>query len=234
MAELSDRERGRCDESERDRVRVLVVQDHALLASAIVRFLEAEADMSVVGVARTGKDAVALAARDTADVVLMDYHLPDLSGPAAAGMIRTAAPRTAIVFHSADDSESALLDAIDAGAIAFLTKSATPAQIVAAVRSAALGEILIPVGLFAKALARQRKTASQQSERDRLMALFTPRELEVLVLLASGLDTTAIADELGIANHTVEWHVRHLIEKLDVHSKLQAVVEAARKGLIQL
>jgi DNA-binding NarL/FixJ family response regulator len=217
-----------------DRVRVLVVQDHPLLASAIVKFLEAEADLRVTGVASTGKDAVMLAAQETADVVLMDFRLPDLSGPAAAAMIRAAAPRVAIVFHSAEDSETALLDAIDSGAIAFLTKSATSNQIVEAVRRASQGEILIPVELFAKAIARQRKAASQQRERDKLIAGFTPRELEVLHLLAEGLDTAAMAEELGIANHTLEWHVRHVIEKLNVHSKLQAVVEAARKGLIEL
>jgi two-component system nitrate/nitrite response regulator NarL len=215
-------------------VRVLVVQDHPLLASAIVKFLENEADLRVTGVASTGKDAVMLAAQGTADVVLMDFQLPDLSGPAAAAMIRTAAPRVAIVFHSAENSEAALLDAIDSGAIAFLTKSATSFQIVEAVRRASQGEILIPVELFAKAIARQRKAATQQRERDRLIAGFTPRELEVLHLLAEGLDTAAMAEELGIANHTLEWHVRHVIEKLNVHSKLQAVVEAARKGLIEL
>jgi two-component system nitrate/nitrite response regulator NarL len=215
-------------------VRVLVVQDHPLLASAIVKFLEAETDLSVTAVAGTGKEAVALAGQETADVVLMDYRLPDLSGPAAAGLIRAAAPGMAIVFHSADESEAALLDAIDSGAIAFLTKSATSVQIVEAVRRAAQGEILIPVELFAKAIARQRKAAGQQREREKLIAGFTPRELEVLHLLAEGLDTASMAEELGIANHTLEWHVRHVIEKLNVHSKLQAVVEAARKGLIQL
>jgi DNA-binding NarL/FixJ family response regulator len=224
----------RNEESGRKRVRVLVVQDHPLLASAIVKFLEAEADLTVVGVARSGQEAVAMAEADRADVVLINYRLPDFSGPAAAGMIRAAAPDSAIVFHSGDDSETALLDAIDAGAVGYLIKSAAAVEIVEAVRRAAKGEILIPAELFAKAIARQRKTAGQERERERLIADFTPRELEVLHLMADGLDTAGMAEELGIAQHTIEWHVRHVIEKLKVHSKLQAVVEAARKGLVQL
>jgi DNA-binding NarL/FixJ family response regulator len=157
-----------------------------------------------------------------------------VTGPAAAIMIRMVTPETKIVFQSAEESETDLLDAIDAGASAYLTKSTPPDQIVEAVRRAAHGEVLIPVELFAKAIARQRRVVAQAEERDAQLAAFTPRELDVLHLLARGLDTATIATRLGIAPHTVEWHVRHLIEKLQVHSKLQAVVEAARRGLIEL
>ena len=94
--------------------------------------------------------------------------------------------------------------------------------------------MLIPAALFAKAIARQKHSATEAQERASLIASFTPRELQVLRMIAEGLDTTTIADRLQIADHTVEWHVRHIIEKLQVHSKLQAVVEAARKGVIDL
>jgi two-component system nitrate/nitrite response regulator NarL len=215
-------------------VRVLVVQDHPLLASAIARVLESEDDMTVVGIARRGDEAAEMAASEKPSVVLMDFRLPDSSGPAAAATIRSAVPEAAIVFHSADESESALLDAIDAGATAYLTKQATADQIVEAVRRASVGEVLIPVALFAKAIARQRRAVTERLAHEKMVAEFTPRELDVLRLLAEGLDTTTIADRLGIASHTVEWHVRHLIEKLGVHSKLQAVIAAARTGLIEL
>jgi len=215
-------------------VRVLIVQDHPLLGAAIREFLEAEPDMSVCGVVRTGREAIAMASREKPDVVLMDHWLPDLDGPGAAAVILTTQPQVAIVFHSADDSEEAMLDAIDAGATGYLTKAATAQDVVNAVRRAGKGEILIPTALFAKAVQRRRVGALQDTARARLAARFTRRELEVLNLLAAGLDTTAIADQLGIADHTVEWHVRHLIEKLQVHSKLQAVVEAARQGLVEL
>jgi DNA-binding NarL/FixJ family response regulator len=215
-------------------VRVLVVQAHPLLASAIARVLDSQEDLCVCGIARRGDEAATLAAREKPLVVLMDFRLPDTSGPVAAARIRLAVPDAAMVFHNADDSEDALLDAIDAGGTAYLTKAATADQIVQAVRGASTGDVLIPVALFAKAIARQRQQAVDQENRDRLIGEFTPRELDVLRLLAEGHDTGAMGERLGIAGHTVEWHVHHLIEKLGVHSKLQAVIVAARLGLIDL
>ena len=215
-------------------VRVLVVQDHPLLASAIAKILNSNEDLTVCGVAKSGLEAANLAAREEPSVVLMDFRLPDLSGPAAAANIKSAVPAAAIVFHSADETETSLLDAIDAGATAYLTKSATADQIIEAVRKAAVGEVLIPVSLFAKAIVRQRKTVTDEALRQKVAAQFTPRELDVLRQLAEGHDTSTLASRLGIAPHTVEWHVRHVIEKLGVHSKLQAVIAAARLGLIEL
>jgi len=215
-------------------VQVLVVQDHPLLASAIARVLESQDDLSVVGVARRADEAARLASETQPTVVLMDFLLPDSTGPAAAAKIRSVAPKAAIVFHSAGESETALLDAIDAGAMAYLTKSATADQIIEAVRRASVGEVLIPVSLFAKAISRQRKVVTDREAREKLLAEFTPRELDVLRLLADGYDTANMATRLGIAQHTVEWHVSHVIEKLGVHSKLQAVIAAARLGLIEL
>jgi len=150
-------------------VQVLVVQDHPLLASAIARVLESQSDLSVVAIARRGDEAARLAAEMQPGVVLMDFLLPDSSGPVAAAKIRSAVPKAAIVFHSAEESETALLDAIDAGATAYLTKSATADQIIEAVRRASVGEVLIPVSLFAKAIARQRKVVTDQQARARVV-----------------------------------------------------------------
>jgi len=213
---------------------VLVVQDHPLLAAAIARILQIEADLAVCGIARTGADAVRLSLHEQPAVVLMDFHLPDMDGPAAAVQIRAEAPNIAIVFHSADDSETALLDAIDAGANAYLTKAATADQIVEAIRRAGRGDVLIDGALFAKAIARQRLATAKYEDRERLAAVFTGREMEVLVLMAEGLNTAAMSRRLGIAPHTVEWHVRHVIEKLQVHTMLQAVIAAVRRGVINL
>jgi two-component system, NarL family, response regulator DevR len=215
-------------------VRVLIVQDHPLLASALAQILGGQTDLSVCGMAASAAAAVEEAAKNTPDVVLMDFRLPDMPGPDAARLIQGQHKETSLVFHSADESETALLDAIDAGATAYLTKDATADQIVEGVRRAARGEVLIPVELFARAIARQRAAVVRQREREQLLAEFTPRELDILHLLAEGLDTGEMSSRLGIAPHTVEWHVRHVIEKLQVHSKLQAVIAAARKGLIEL
>jgi two-component system nitrate/nitrite response regulator NarL len=205
-----------------------------MLASAITEILHGEPGLHVVAVVRTGADAVRLATEEAIGVVMMDYRLSDMNGAEAAGQIRAVRPETPIVFHTADDSETALLDAIDAGASAYLTGQATAGEIVEAVRRAGQGEVLIPVSLFARAIARQRRLAVEHGEREKLLAEFTPRELEILRVLAKGLDTPTIAGRLGIAPHTVEWHLRHVIEKLRVHSKLQALVAAVRLGLIEL
>lgn len=231
----AERTGGRGDDPGKvDAIRVLVVQDHPLLGSVIAGILDSEADMEVLAIARTGAAAATAAERERAGVVVMDFYLPDMSGPAAADLIRASDPAVAIVFHSAEESETALLDAIDAGAIAYLTKSATADQIVVAVRRAAGGEVLIPPTLFAKAIARQREELAKQQERERVAGRFTARELEILALMAEGIDTATMSEKLGVATHTTEWHVRHVIEKLGVHSKLQAVIAAARLGLISV
>jgi DNA-binding NarL/FixJ family response regulator len=219
---------------ETNRVRVLIVQDHPLLASALAKVFEASCEFAVTGVAGSGAEALKAATESPPDVVLMDYRLPDMNGPAVAATIQSSRAAAALVCHSADAAEAALLDAVDAGATAYLTKDATSEQILESVRRAAKGEVLIPVGLFAKAIARQRLEVTQKRDKERLLAQFTPRELDVLNLLAQGMDTQDMSERLAIAPHTVEWHVRHVIEKLEVHSKLQAVIAAARKGLIDL
>jgi DNA-binding NarL/FixJ family response regulator len=215
-------------------IRVLVVEDHPLLAAAIVELLEGMPGVTVFAVARTGSEAVTLAKEGAINVLLTNYRLPDMTGPAVASAVRAGSPEAAVVVHTADETETAMLDAIDAGAGAFLTRSATADQYREAVQRAAMGEVLIPVELFARAISRQSRLAAEQGRRDRLLSEFTPRELDVLRALARGRDTATIASELGIALHTVEWHLRHVIEKLGVHSKLQAVVAAARLGIIDL
>jgi two-component system nitrate/nitrite response regulator NarL len=220
-------------ETTRRPVQVLIVQDHPLLAAELSMLLAREIDFAVVGVSSTGADALNATREHQPDVVLMDYTLPDMSGPSAASLILAAQP-AAIVFHSADDSEDALLDAVDAGALAYLTKQATPQQIVDAVRRAAQGDLLIPAALFVRAIARKRSVTTAKREREAVRLEFTPREIEVLQLLAAGLSTNDMSARIGIAPHTIEWHVRHIIEKLGVHSKLQALIAAARYGLIDL
>jgi two-component system nitrate/nitrite response regulator NarL len=215
-------------------IRILIVQDHPLLASAIARVLDSQEDMSVCAIARRGDEAASLAAKERPDVVVMDFRLPDATGPVAAAAILSAAEDAALVFHSAEESETALLDAIDAGATAYLTKSATADEIIEAVRRASVGEVLIPVALFARAVTRQRELVTDKTARKKLFGAFTPRELDTLRLLAEGHDTPTLATLMGIAPHTVAWHIRHIIEKLGVHSKLQAVIAAARLGLIEV
>ncbi len=215
-------------------IRVLVVESHPLLVAALAVIVHGQSDLALCGTARTGAEAVANASQCKADVVVIDFALPDMTGPAAAALIHDRAPNATIVFHNAEESETALLDAIDAGAIGFLTRSATADELLEAIRRASLGEVLIPVRLFAKALARQRMAQTNEQERKRRASVLTSREQEVLQLMGDGFDTIEMSERLGIASHTIEWHVRHVLEKLEVHSKLQAVIAAARLGLIQI
>ena len=147
-----------------NRVRVLVVEHHPLLGTAFAGFINGEADLTVVGVARTGAEAAVIAALERPDVVLMGCRLPDMSGPKAARTIRTAASTAVLVLHSAYDSEPGLLDAIDSGAVAYLAKSATANEIVDTIRRAALGQTLISAQFVAAAVARQRKVSIVHSQ----------------------------------------------------------------------
>ena len=210
-------------------IRVLVVQGHFLLALTIVEILEADPGL-IVFAARTGVEAVMLAEREKVAVMLTDSRLPDMTGAAVARIVKAAGPDTAIVFHSADYSESAMLDAIDAGATAYLTKDTTAERMVEVVRRVSRGEVLIPVELFSRAITRQRNVVTRAGERDRILADFTPRELEIMHLLAEGLDTMSMSKRLAIAPHTIEWHARHVLEKLQVNTQMQAFVSDAHTG----
>jgi len=205
-----------------------------MLAREIVAILESEPEMSVYAVVRTGADAVLVATQQRINVLVMDDHLPDMSGARAAGMIKAARPATAIVFYTPDATEEALLEAIDAGASAYLATSATANEVLEAVRRAHRGEVLTPSVASVKAMGLQRQIAAEELRRDTVLRQLTERELEVLRLLAQGLDTAAVARRLGVAPHTVEWHVGHLIEKFQVRSKVEVIIAAVNHGIIEL
>ncbi len=141
------------------------MQDQPIFASAIVEIIEGEPRMSIYAVARTSADAVLLATGKRSRVALMDYRLPDMNGAEAANLIRTARPDTTIVFHAADDPEEAVVDTTGAPASASISRSATPEEILETVRRAAQEEGVIPVALFARAVARQRRLAAKERHR---------------------------------------------------------------------
>jgi len=213
-------------------IRVLLVEDHQLVAEGIQALLDREDDIKVIGVAGTVKDAVAMSAADSPEVVVMDFRLPDGTGAQAGETIRSRRPHPSLVFVSGDDSEDALLLAVQAGASVFLPKSRASSEIVTAVRKAARGEMLIPANQLADLLVRVRERSQEQAERLRLRAEFTPREREVLLLMAEGLDNKTIGRELGLRLTTIRSYVQDILEKLDAHSKLEAVPTAARHNLL--
>jgi DNA-binding NarL/FixJ family response regulator len=213
-----------------DTLRVMVVDDHRMIVQALVLALSHEPDIEVVATASTVEEAIALAPDARPGVLLVDYHLPDGTG---ADVVRALAPGPKIVFLSADRSDAAVLAALEVGACGYLVKSEPLDRLVAAVRRAAEGEILLQPAELVSLLARQRERERQEAERQRVAATLTPREHEILQLMAQGHDNRTIADLLHLALATVRWYVQILLEKLEVHSKLGAVARAAELGLIE-
>ena len=205
--------------------RVLIVEDHRVVAEGLAALINDQADMSVVGNVGTVAECVAAAAELNPDVVLLDFRLPDGTGPDAAAGIRSIRPASKMIFLTREDTEAARFAAVQSGASAFLHKSRAAAEVVAAIRDVARGRMLITPRTIATLIAK-RKAMDAQLER------LTPREKEVLRLMAEGFPSRAIAAELGISYTTVRTHIRGLGSKLAVHSKLEAVVKARELGLI--
>jgi DNA-binding NarL/FixJ family response regulator len=213
-------------------IRVLIVEDHRLVAEGLQAVLSAYRDIQLVGVAGSVAEAVRLDADSPPDVILMDFRLPDGTGADAAVRIRKQHRSVAVVFLSTDDSEEALVAAVRAGGCGYLSKSHAAAEVAAAVRRAAEGEMLIPAARLASLLARAQDRAQDEAERRRLLGELTPREKEILGLMAGGMDNRAIASRLSISFTTVRGHVQNILEKLDAHSKLEAVARAAQYALL--
>jgi DNA-binding NarL/FixJ family response regulator len=207
-------------------IRVLVVEDYTVMAEGLRSLLATQPDLEVVGCAGTVAEAVKLTAETSPDVVLADYRLPDGTGADVALALRERRPRTAVVFLSAVDTVATLLAAVEAGAKGYLLKSRAPGEVFDAVRRAAAGEMLIPASVLAELLPHRGEQAI-------LLATLTPREREILKLMAEGLDNKAIAQRLGIRYGTVRSHVRSVIGKLNAHSKMEAVVRAEDLGLVE-
>jgi DNA-binding NarL/FixJ family response regulator len=213
--------------SESTRIRVLIVDDHAMVAQGLAKVLGEQDDIEVVGTVGRVEDAVASARLHRPDVVMMDYELPDGNGVQATERIRTDRPETRVVMVTSYTDEGVLISAIEAGASGYVTKHKVIEEVVSAVRAAHAGEALISPTMLARLLPKLRP-----SERT-VGSDLTPREIEVLKLLAEGLSNQSISEKLVISLHTVRHHVQNIITKLGAHSKLEAVATAARAGIIK-
>jgi DNA-binding NarL/FixJ family response regulator len=214
--------------------RVVVVDDDLLLLEALALAWEREADLAIVGIAGTAAIGIETARRQHPEVVLMDHHLPDMSGSEATIALRAALPEVAVVIMTIDPTDAALLAAIEAGANGFIAKTDGIRSVAAAVRRASTGEMLIEASTVARLLAVARDRERQQT--GQVAALIQPltgREAEVLHLMAQGLDTRGLADRLALSQTTVRTHVAAILAKLDAHSRLEAVVKAAQLGLLR-
>lgn len=201
-------------------IRVLLAEDHAVVRGGLLQLLGDLDEMEVVGAASGGEEAVALAAEHKPDVVLMDLEMPDLDGIEATRRIRAADSDVNVVVLTAFSDRSRILDAIDAGAVGYLLKDAEPDELIRGLQAAARGESpLAPKAAQALVAAR----AEQQGDPE-----LTPREQEVLALLADGLPNKLIARRLDISEKTVKAHLTNIFQRIGVTDRTQAALWAQR------
>lgn len=207
-------------------IRVLIVEDHQVVADGLAALLNDQADITVVGKATSVADSVVQAHELSPDVAVVDFRLEDGTGADAAAGIRQVRPETKLIFLTREDSDAVRFAALEAGASAFIHKSRAAAEVVDAVRVVAGGGSLITPRTIATLLDKRRSMDAQ-------LESLTSREKEVLRLMAEGIASRDIAKRLGISYTTVRTHIRSLGSKLGVHSKLEAIVKARELALVE-
>lgn len=227
------------DERVPEAIRTLIVDDHALFRRGLEIVLETEPDIEVVGQASDGAEAVQQAGEQLPDVVLLDVRMPRSSGIEACRQIKDVAPSAKIVILTMSDEEEDLFEAIRAGASGYLLKDIPLDEVAEAVRAVHGGQSLISPSMAGKlltefaALARRDQEQVEQPQQVPAPKL-TDREMQVLKLVARGMNNRDIAKELFISDNTVKNHVRNILEKLQIHSRMEAVMVAVREKLIEL
>jgi len=223
--------------TDRTRTRVVLVDDHRLLLDSLRAALDARGDVAVVGVATTAEEAVGLVPRVVPDVVLVDYDLGDSPrsakgsrGGDGLSVVRALAGRTAarFVLVTGFPSEQLVRGALEAGCVGFVVKGSPLDELAAAVHAAASGQTYLPAETVARLVGPARGGRPHVAG----PAVLASRELDVLGLLADGVDTAGIADQLHLSVHTVRNHVKRILAKLQAHSRLEAVAVARRAGLV--
>jgi DNA-binding NarL/FixJ family response regulator len=212
-------------------VRVLIVDDQALVREGLMTLLEAAPDIEPVAAAVDGKQAIALSARHRPDVILMDLRMPELDGVEATRRIRAAQPESEIVVLTTHADDRSILDALQAGARGYLTKDAGINEISRAIRAAADHQALLDPVVQSRLVAAASAGSRPAPPRARLPDDLTPREAEVLALIAQGLSNGEIAATLVVSEATVKTHINHLFSKIDARDRAQAVHYAYEHGL---
>jgi DNA-binding NarL/FixJ family response regulator len=216
-------------------IRVVIVDDHALFRRGLDRVLADEPDIEVVGEAGDGVEAVARVRELTPDVVIMDVRMPRATGIDAARTLRALVPETKVIMLTVSDLEEDLYEAVKAGVNGYLLKEVAIGEVADAVRAVAAGHSLVSPSMASKLFTEFNALAERAEDRQRALSpRLTERELEVLKLVAKGLSNREIGGELYIAENTVKNHVRNVLEKLQLHSRMEAVVYAMREKLLDV
>jgi DNA-binding NarL/FixJ family response regulator len=222
------------DQPDDEVIRVLIADDQALFRRGLYVVLGTEENIEVVAEAEDGEQAILKAEEMAPDVVLMDVRMPRVNGIEAASRIRETLPSTKILMLTVSDEEDDLYEAIKAGANGYLLKEISVEEVASAIRAVVQGQSLISPSMASKLLNEFNSLSRQAADRrEQLPApVLTARELEVLKLVARGMSNRDVADQLYISENTVKNHVRNILEKLHLHSRMEAVMYAVRKRLL--
>jgi DNA-binding NarL/FixJ family response regulator len=214
-------------------IRVLIADDQALLRSGFRMILDAQADIEVVGEASDGSEAIRLAEELRPDIVLMDVRMPDLDGLEATRRLTAREDAPKVVMLTTFDTAEVVYEAMQAGASGFLVKDLPPEQLASGIRTVAAGDALLAPTVTRRLIEEFVRRPSPGAAEPSELGELTDREAEVLRLIARGLSNAEIAQELVVSEATVKTHVAHVLRKLDLRDRVQAVVYAYESGLIQ-
>jgi len=213
-------------------IRLLLVDDHAVVRSGLRMLLGSESDLEIAGEAGTAVEAIETANQLTPDVILMDIGLPDLSGIDATREIKKRFPKVAIVALTIHEDQEYFFKMLEAGASGYVPKRAAPEELITAIRAAATGQVYLYPSL-AKLLVKDYLSQDHVTEEKLKLDGLTDREREVLTYLAEGANNDEIAASLVISPKTVERHRENIMHKLNLHSRSELVRYAIRKGIIK-
>ncbi len=214
-----------------EKIRLLIVDDEAIVRYALAHLLNGEPDIEVVGQAENGEAALRLARQAMPDVVLLDIRMPRMDGITAARQFRREMPHVEICVLTVCADDASLFEALKAGAKGYVLKDTTPQQTADAVRAVARGEGILHPSLVSRVLDEFSRLSEQRESLQKLFAELTRREVEVLRILAEGKSNREIAATLYLSEKTVKNHVTNILSKLTVNSRTEAALLAARGGL---
>ena len=220
-----------------DKIRILLADDHVMLRQGTLALLQREADIEVIAQASDGRQAVDLAHGLRPDIVVMDVRMPELSGVEATRQIREALPEVQVLVLTAHDDDQYVFSLLEAGASGYLLKTAPVSELVKAIRQVQAGESPLSPSIARKIVVRMSNKDSESAhamQDDAGPNDLTSREMEVLQLLAQGMNNRAIAESMSVSERTVHAHLSNIFTKMDVSSRLEAVLLAIRRGWLTL